>query len=60
MVATTCPNRETLLQYSIGTLAPQQRDALDEHLESCPDCQAVIMTLDDADDTVVRSPAVRR
>ncbi|MGO9110376.1 MAG: efflux RND transporter periplasmic adaptor subunit [Thermoguttaceae bacterium] len=52
MIATTCPSRETLFQYSVGTLYGEQRDALDEHLDCCPDCQATIMTLDDADDTV--------
>src|SRR5208283_159847 len=52
MITSTCPNRETLFQYSVGTLIGEQRDALDEHLESCPDCQATIMGLDDADDTV--------
>ena len=59
MVATDCPSRETLLQYSLGTLPDQQRDALDEHLDSCPDCQATMMTLDDAGDTLIghlRSP----
>jgi len=52
MITSICPNRETLFQYSVGTLIGEERDALDEHLESCPDCQATIMSLDDADDTV--------
>jgi RND family efflux transporter MFP subunit len=52
MITSTCPSRETLFQYSVGALNGEQRDALDEHLEGCPDCQATIMTLDDADDTV--------
>jgi uncharacterized protein (TIGR03067 family) len=53
MVATVCPSRETLLQYSIGLLSNEQRDALDAHLDGCPDCQAMIGTLDDAADTLV-------
>jgi serine/threonine protein kinase len=53
MVATVCPSRETLLQYSVGLLTGDDRDALDSHLDCCPDCQAAIMTLDDSDDTVV-------
>ncbi len=52
MIASICPGRETLFQYSVGALDGQQRQALDEHLECCPECQAMIVTLDDADDTV--------
>ena len=54
MLVTTCPSRETLFQYSVGMLGSQESDALDEHLENCPDCQATIVTLNDADDTVAR------
>jgi serine/threonine protein kinase len=53
MITSTCPSRETLFQYSVGMLYGEQRDALDEHLDCCPDCQATIVTLDDADDTVI-------
>jgi uncharacterized protein (TIGR03067 family) len=53
MVTTACPSRETLLRYSLGMLSGEQQDVLDSHLDSCPDCQAKIMTLDDADDTVI-------
>ena len=52
MITSTCPGRETLFQYSVGALDGDQRQALDEHLECCPACQATILTLDDADDTV--------
>ena len=53
MAATVCPSPETLLQYSLGMLPEEQRDALDRHLDGCPDCQATIVTLDDAEDTVM-------
>jgi uncharacterized protein (TIGR03067 family) len=53
MIATLCPDRQTLLRYSLGTLAEVEREALDSHLDACPDCQAVIVTLDDADDTAI-------
>ena len=53
MAATVCPNRDTLLQYSLGLLPAETRDSLDSHLDSCPECQATIMTLDDADDTLI-------
>ncbi len=52
MITSTCPGRETLFQYSVGALDAEQRQALDEHLECCGACQATILTLDDADDTV--------
>ena len=53
MSATVCPSPETLLQYSLGMLPEEQRDALDRHLDGCPDCQATIVTLDDGGDTVI-------
>ncbi len=53
MVAIVCPSHETLLQYSLGTLFGEKQDALDSHLDSCPDCQATIVTLDDSDDPVI-------
>ncbi|MGA2062793.1 MAG: protein kinase, partial [Thermoguttaceae bacterium] len=53
MPAQSCPSRETLLQYSIGMLSNEQSDELAGHLESCPDCQATITTLEDAEDTLI-------
>ena len=53
MIATICPDRETLLRYSLGMLPEEQRNALDSHLDACPDCQAMIVTLDDSDDTAI-------
>jgi uncharacterized protein (TIGR03067 family) len=53
MVATACPSREELIRYSLGTLAASRRGALDDHLDRCPECQAAMLTLDDASDTVV-------
>ena len=53
MSAQSCPSRETLLQYSVGMLSNEQSDQLAGHLESCPDCQATIVTLEDAEDTLI-------
>jgi len=53
MPTTTCPSREIYLQYSRGLVSEEELTYLAEHLDSCPDCQDVVMTLDDADDTVV-------
>ena len=53
MVTASCPSRQTLLQYSIGMLSDEQSDGLAGHLDSCPDCQATIVTLEDAEDTLI-------
>ena len=53
MPTTTCPSREMFLQYSRGLVSEEELNYLADHLDSCPDCQDVVMTLDDADDTVV-------
>ncbi len=53
MTATICPSQETLLQYSLGTLPEEEWEALDRHLEGCPECQATMVTLDEAGDTVI-------
>ncbi|MGA2257216.1 MAG: TIGR03067 domain-containing protein, partial [Thermoguttaceae bacterium] len=53
MPTTTCPSREMFLQYSLGLVSEGESILLADHLDSCPDCQDVVMTLDDADDTVV-------
>jgi uncharacterized protein (TIGR03067 family) len=49
----TCPSREKLREYSVGRLSEEQSDDLASHLESCADCQATIMALGDAEDTLV-------
>ena len=54
MLATTCPSREILFRYSVGLASEEQSDELADHLGSCPDCQATILTLADADDTLIR------
>ena len=53
MPITGCPNQETLRRYSIGTLSDQESDGLAAHLDSCPDCQATIVTLEDVEDTLI-------
>ena len=53
MPTTTCPSRNVFLQYSLGLVSEEESQSLAEHLESCPDCQDLVMTLDDADDTLV-------
>ena len=53
MTATDCPSREKLREYSVGMLSEAQSDELAAHLDSCPGCQATILTLEDAADTLV-------
>jgi serine/threonine protein kinase len=53
MAGMVCPSREILHQYSLGLLAGEQRETLDSHLDSCPVCQATMVTLDDGGDTLV-------
>jgi len=48
-----CPSRTTFRQYSLGLLPEEQALDLAGHLDWCRDCQAVLMTLDDADDTLI-------
>jgi len=43
-----------LVQYSMGLLAAEPSDDLASHLDSCSDCQATIMSLEDAEDTLIR------
>ncbi len=53
MPTATCPSREQLMDYLVGKLPDDASDSLAGHLESCPDCQAELATLADADDTLV-------
>ncbi len=53
MTTTTCPSREVFLQCSLGLISEEESHSLAEHLESCPECQDLVMTLDNADDTLV-------
>ena len=53
MVATTCPAPEELKNYSLGRLSEQDWQAIADHVETCPQCQAAIATIDDVADTLV-------
>ena len=53
MSAMTCPSREELSAYVLGRLADQVSEAVAAHLDSCPDCEAALATLDHVDDTLV-------
>ncbi len=53
MVTAVCPSREMLRQYSSGSLPEPESDHVASHLDACPECQATIVTLADADDTLI-------
>ncbi|MGD0654278.1 MAG: protein kinase [Thermoguttaceae bacterium] len=60
MPTTICPSHDELLAYAAGCLSEEVSEAVAEHLDSCPQCQTGLVTLDDADDTFVaqlRRPA---
>jgi RND family efflux transporter MFP subunit len=48
-----CPNRSTLFDYLVGKLPEEASDALADHVEACPGCQAELATLSDVEDTLV-------
>ncbi len=56
----TCPDATTLRNYVLGALDPAGDATVDEHLESCPACQATIDQLDaqtNAEFACLRQPA---
>ena len=53
MTTTTCPSREDLTAYLNGRLSAADLEDVAEHVESCPECQAMLGTLDAAVDTLV-------
>ena len=53
MFATTCPGQQELSDYVVGRLSDEASQGIAEHLESCPQCQAALGTLDDAGDTLI-------
>ena len=49
----SCPAREQLREYAAGRLSDETADSVAQHIEACPACQALLTTIDDADDTFV-------
>src|SRR3954468_17455763 len=42
----TCPEKERLKDYLLGTLDPGGSDAIDEHLDHCTVCWSAVETLE--------------
>ena len=53
MIATQCPNPNTLHALSTGRLEESQSEPLLEHLRDCQRCRAELETLQDAEDSIV-------
>lgn len=53
MILTGCPDREVLADYCVGRLSAEQLDEVSSHIERCAECQAQMLTLEDASDTLV-------
>src|SRR5437868_15459811 len=56
----TCPDRQALNDYLLGTIDSAGEEAIDEHLEGCTTCQTAIDALDadaHADFACLRTPS---
>src|SRR5262249_39665687 len=53
MVVSACPDREQLAGYVLGTLPEESFDAVAEHVESCPGCEATVLGLESHPDKVI-------
>jgi serine/threonine protein kinase len=53
MVVSACPDREQLAGYVLGTLPEDLFEAVAEHVESCPNCEATVLDLETHPDTVI-------
>ena len=59
MSQATCPERDQIARYVLGTLDEQEMEQVAGHLAGCPGCQAVANELDSASDPLIeilRSP----
>ncbi len=60
MSPATCPTRQQLHEFLVGTLPPQDAETIDAHLESCTTCQDSLQGLDNGQDSLIsllRQPA---
>ena len=60
MDITTCPDREKLSGYVVGTIAEQEAAAVAAHLEQCSSCQRTVEELEGLSDpmlSALRQPA---
>jgi serine/threonine protein kinase len=55
MTATICPSSEALRALSFGRVSVDKSDELIAHLRSCETCQSELETVDDAEDSVIKT-----
>ena len=48
-----CPSREVLSDLALGKLPMGAIEAIGQHVESCPTCQAILESLDGLEDSVI-------
>ena len=53
MSESNCPTRKQLLDYSAGKDLGAASKVVETHAYQCPACQAVLDTIDSADDTLL-------
>jgi WD40 repeat protein/serine/threonine protein kinase len=53
MSLTSCPSEPELLAFHLGTAPAETLDAVADHLESCPRCEAALQRLDGRTDPVL-------
>ncbi|NND95725.1 MAG: protein kinase, partial [Pirellulaceae bacterium] len=55
MLATKCYPRDVLERYLQGQIDDELSEAIEEHLESCADCEDTVSELDSIDDSLIRT-----
>ena len=58
MAGSDCPTEQELAAFNLGDLPEATLDAVSQHLESCPRCEAFLDSLDDRTDSAIA--ALRR
>ncbi|MFT5528283.1 MAG: hypothetical protein ACI9HK_006272 [Pirellulaceae bacterium] len=53
MVKSTCRPTDELADYIVGKLADEVSEQIDEHIETCLDCQASLLTISTANDAIL-------
>lgn len=60
MTLPACPEKHVLCDYCLGKLPPHVMDQVESHLGRCPNCRALVTTLEKKSDTLIarlRQPA---
>src|SRR5262249_40804087 len=55
MADVDCPSAEDLKAFVLGELPERRSEALREHLEACPRCEALAQEMDQLEDSVIQA-----